>query len=192
MNLLAAIVVVTNLGYVAAFDTSTRCPAWVQYDLEPGEVVAAKRAPFDFTADPRIPESDNAADYSRSGYDRGHLAPAADFNWNTNALRETYHFSNIVPQLPSVNRGLWAEIEKGVRNLATSGTVHVLTFPDYDGDEQKVGRVQVPAHLWKIAWGSFGVRLFRVPNFTAERNVKPPHVAATLIQERTDTDEDPR
>lgn len=164
MNVVAAVVVVTNLGYVAAFDTATRCPAWVQYDLAPAEVVAAPRAPFKFTPDPRIPESDNVADYSRSGYDRGHLAPAADFNYDTNALRETYHFSNVVPQVPSVNRGQWAEIEREVRNLASSGTVHVLTFPEGTG-ERRAGRVSVPSNLWKIAWGNFGVRVWTVPNF---------------------------
>ena len=177
MNAFSTIVLVTNIAFSVAYDTETRCPAWVSYDLEPGEVVIANRAQIQFRRDPRISESDNALDYAGSGYDRGHMAPAADFNFDRRALAETYLYSNVCPQLPSINRGVWADVEREVRQLAASGTVHVVTWPEYmDGfcGTNMIGRVRVPAAFRKVAWGWFGVRAWTVLNFDlASANDKP-------------------
>lgn len=164
MPLLASIIVCTNIGFTAAFDTVARNPAWVAYDLEPQEVIAAKRPDIPFSPDPRAPESDNAADYLKSGFDRGHLAPSADFNWNTNAQAQTYLFTNIAPQYPFMNRVTWRAVESEVRQLAASGTVHVLTAPVYEGGTNRMGRVRVPDAFVKIAWGSFGFKMWKVAN----------------------------
>ena len=158
------VVIVTNAAYTAAFDTDSRCPAWVSYDLEPGEIVVKNRASIPFRADPRIAESDNAADYSGSGYDRGHMAPAADFNFDRIALGETYLYSNICPQRPELNRGQWADIERQVRDLALDrGTVHVVTVAEFDGTN-RIGRVRVPSAFVKVAFGAFGARVWCVEN----------------------------
>lgn len=165
MNVLASIVLLTNLAYSVAYDTETRCPCWVAYDLEPGEVVKAKRADIPFRADPRVPESDNAADYSGSGYDRGHMAPAADFNFDAAALKETYYYSNIAPQVPALNRGAWLDAENEIRRLAASGTVHVVVWPEYHSDQtNRIGRVRVPIAFNKTAYGWFGLRCWRYNN----------------------------
>ena len=170
MNILALITVCTNLAYISAFDDATRNPAWVAYDLEPCEIVITNRDSFSFRADPRLHDSNNADDYAKSGYDRGHLAPAADFNFDRNALAETYLYSNVCPMLPSVNRGEWAEIEAEVRRLAKSSndTVHVLTWPEYHYavfGTNLMGRVHVPFSFHKVAWGKFGARHWVVFNF---------------------------
>ena len=164
MSVLAAIVILTNAAFTVAFDTETRCPAWVAYDLEPCEVVVTNRAAIPFRADPRVVESDNGADYAGSGFDRGHMAPAADFNFSRVALDETYLFSNICPQWPSLNRGEWAEVERQVRNLARRGSVNVLTYPVYGPVTNRIGRVRVPDGFCKVVNGWFGVRQWRVSN----------------------------
>lgn len=166
--ILASIVVLTNLAYTAAFDTETRCPAWVAYDLEPHEVVVTNRAAIPFRADPRVKESDNAADYAGSGYDRGHLAPAADFNFDRAALEETYYFTNVAPQVPHLNRGAWLDAENEVRRLAASGTVHIVTFTVFEDacypGVRRIGQTTVPTAFVKIAYGWFGVRHWRFQN----------------------------
>lgn len=165
MNVLASIIVVTNLAYLAAFDTETRCPSWNYYVLDPCEIVVTNRAANSFRADPRVPESDLTKDYAKSGYDRGHLAPAADFNFDREALKETYLFTNIAPQEPTMNRGEWAEVEREVRTLAASGSVHVLTVPVFDGRPARyMGRVRVPDAFEKTAFGYFGILRWRVEN----------------------------
>lgn len=165
--LIAAVVVLTNLAYTAGFDTDARCPAWVEYDLEPSEIVQADRAPIPFKSDGRVAEaSDNAEDYAGSGYDRGHMAPAADFNFNRQALEETYLYSNVCPQLPAFNRGRWAEIEREAREIAKGGKVRIVTFPEYDERyTNRMGRVRIPDSFVKVAYGDFGCKMWRV-NFS--------------------------
>lgn len=165
MNL-ASIIILTNLAYTAAFDTATRCPAWVAYDLEPGEVVITNRIPVPFRADSRVAESADDTDYLMSGYDRGHMAPAADFNFDRSALGETYLFTNICPQDPILNRGEWALFERELRLLARNGTVHIVMFPVfYQGlPTNRIGRVAVPHAFEKVAYGWFGVRRRLLPN----------------------------
>lgn len=171
--LLASIVVVTNIGFMAGYDTVTRNPAWVAYDLEPSEVVAAPRAAIGFKPDPRIPETADVRqfyDIMGQHFDRGHLAPAADFNWATNALRETYNFSNIAPMRPNLNRGAWSRAEREVRQLAARGTAHVVIFPTYEKLKTHVQYnttgcdIVVPSGFVKVAWGWFGVRFWNLEN----------------------------
>ncbi|MBO6031867.1 MAG: DNA/RNA non-specific endonuclease [Prevotella sp.] len=159
----SSIIVLTNLAFITAFDTSARCPSWVYYDTSPSHIVVTNRMPHGFMTDPRVSESDNAIDYGRSGFDRGHMAPAADFNFSKAALSETYRFTNICPQLPTLNRGEWAQIEHEVRELAKKGEVHVLTFPEFSqGNTNLMGRVKIPNGFYKVAWGEFGVKIWHV------------------------------
>ena len=163
--MIAELVLVTNIAFTVCFDTKANIPRWVAYDLEPHEVVRMKRLDFPFHADPRFPGTDLDAAYRGSGYDRGHMAPAADFNFDFNALYETYAFSNICPQDPKLNRGKWADEEAELRELAKGGTVHILVFPGYDaGSTNRVGTAVVPDAFFKVAWGWFGVRLCSFPN----------------------------
>lgn len=155
--MLAELLLMTNIAFTACFDTVAKVPAWVSYDLEPHEVVRMPRLPLPFHADPRIPGTNLDADYRNSGYDRGRMAPAADFSFDLNALYETYAFSNVCPQDPKLSRGAWAESEAAIRRLAERGTVHVLVVPDYVGSTNRIGRVTVPRGFVKVAWGWFGV-----------------------------------
>lgn len=170
-SLIAAITIVTNVGFTVAYDTNWRNPSWVSYDLEPCEVIRMKRVPHDFKPDPRIKETDVRGFFKAHGhvYDRGHLAPAADFNWNTNALNATYYFSNISPMTRKLNRGKWLDAENEVRRLAESGTVHVVMFPLYDGITMyhcptNANDCFIPTKFVKVAWGWFGVRKWELEN----------------------------
>ncbi|MFY0606414.1 MAG: DNA/RNA non-specific endonuclease [Cyclobacteriaceae bacterium] len=74
-----------------------------------------------FKADPLVStKSAQLSDFSGSGYDRGHLAPAADMNVNSTAMRESFYLSNMSPQLPSFNRGIWKKLEALVRDWANN------------------------------------------------------------------------
>ena len=167
MNILASIILLTNLAYSSAYDEETLCPAWVSYDLEPCEVVVTNRASIQFATDPRVRVCSTDEDYLGSGYDRGHMAPAADFNFLRRALEETYLFTNICPQDPKLNRGSWSRFEREIRELAPSGRVEILTFPIWFPGlpTNYVGRVAVPHAFEKIAWGKFGVRRGLFYNF---------------------------
>lgn len=107
-------------------------------------------------------------DYSRTGYDRGHLAPNAVFDYDRKVQKETFLMSNIAPQKPKLNRKLWAKIERFVRMLARKyGKISVIT--GVCGSSGTLGRkrhgVNVPAWWYKIIFLPNGKMVsFMVPN----------------------------
>ncbi len=111
-----------------------------------------------FKAEMQLPAAERAelSDYSRSGFDRGHLAPSGDMP-DPDAQDESFSLANMIPQDPDNNRNLWAAIESAVRDLAIrSGEVYVVTGPIFSGTDLKAlrGRVLVPTHLFKAVYDS--------------------------------------
>ena len=96
----------------------------------PRNLRAAKRGD-DFRPDPAVPTgSATPQDYTRSGYDRGHLAPAADMSFSVKTMSESFYMSNMSPQAPQFNRGIWSKLEKQVRHFATKEKrIVVVTGP---------------------------------------------------------------
>ena len=117
---------------------------------------AAKLSRIDsFHAEDALPEADRAElkDYERSGYDRGHMAPNADFA-TRKAQAESFSLANMVPQVHENNAGVWAGIEAAARQMALDeGEVYVLSGPAFVGkDIKKIGNVLVPTHVWKVVY----------------------------------------
>ncbi|MDP4026507.1 DNA/RNA non-specific endonuclease [Methylobacterium sp. NEAU 140] len=149
----------------------TRTPLYAAEHLTRDSVAAARTVARDdsFHEEDRLPPDDRASleDYVRSGYDRGHLAPAGDMPTES-AQAQSFSLANIVPQDRSLNRGLWADIEESVRRLATrQGSVYVVTGVIFSGDDvQEIrGGVLVPTQLFKAlydpATGEAGAYLAR-------------------------------
>ncbi len=136
----------------------SRTPLYAAERLTRRSVAAARRVERAdaFHDEDRLPEDDRAslADYVRSGYDRGHLAPAGDMP-SAAAQAESFSLANIVPQNRALNRGLWAAIEESVRRLATErGEIFVVTGPVFEGRSVGAikGRVLVPTQLFKAIY----------------------------------------
>jgi endonuclease G len=110
-----------------------------------------------FFADARLPRAERAEldDYRGSGFDRGHLSPAAD-QPNQTAMAQSFSLANMIPQAPENNRKTWAGIEKATRKYAmrAHGDVYVISGPAYLASvgEIGLGRVQVPSHLFKLVY----------------------------------------
>lgn len=89
------------------------------YELTPELISGTQSRTDDFRADPLVSTgSDTLADYSGSGYDRGHLCPAADMKLNQTSMSETFFLSNMSPQGAGFNRGIWSSVEDQVRKWA--------------------------------------------------------------------------
>ena len=112
-----------------------------------------------FHPDENIPADERAElrHYANSGYDRGHMAPAADMP-DEQSQYESFSLANMVPQAPGNNRGVWARLEKKVRTLAESyGQVYVITGPIFDVEPRRIGgAVSVPVKLFKVLYASDG------------------------------------
>jgi endonuclease G, mitochondrial len=102
-------------------------------------------------------KDDGSLKYDGFGYDRGHLAPSADFRWSPVALSESYFYSNMSPQLPEFNRELWADIESFMREYVYNNPgkdLFIVTAPVLRDDLPKQTRsknnVSIPEYHYKI------------------------------------------
>lgn len=129
---------------------------WVGYFIsrERLEGEHFKRKGIPFTADKRIKNgSAQDEDYRKSGYDRGHLAPARDMAFSKETLQQSFLFSNISPQEPKFNRGKWSELEKFARDQALKRDyIIVITGPVFTDESIKTigaNNVTVPSLFFK-------------------------------------------
>jgi len=151
--------IVERQGYAFGYSDWHKQPLWVQYRLTADEVTNAVASRTGrFAADRRVVGgSATPEDYTRSGYDRGHLAPAADFRFDGTAMRESFMMSNMSPQLPAFNRGVWKRLEEHVRTLAVQrGSLVVVTGPIFRTNTpvRVIGanRVRVPDAFYKALY----------------------------------------
>ena len=100
--------------------------------------------------------TDGTYSYDGFGYDRGHLAPSADFRWSKSALSESYFYSNMSPQLPEFNRECWAKLENSLRNyvIEKEQGLFVVTGPVLTDNLKKIDRsqnqVSIPNYFFKV------------------------------------------
>ena len=136
----------------------SRTPLWVAEKLTRESLMRARsvKREDNFHPEETLPPEDRAelADYARSGYDRGHMAPAADMP-TISAQHESFSLANIVPQQPQNNQILWAAIEGATRHMTNQrGELYVMTGPIFEGDkvERINRRVFVPTHIYKAVY----------------------------------------
>lgn len=148
-------IIVQHTGYTLSYAEEYEQPYWVAYVLTADKVFSTNSERQDnFHEDPYIPTgSATLADYKGSGYDRGHLIPAADQKWSEEAMNDSFYLSNMSPQVGSFNRGIWAKLESVVRTFAAQNQViYVVTGPVLtDGPYERIGinEVAVPNYYYK-------------------------------------------
>jgi len=99
--------------------------------------------------------SAKSSDYTKSGYDRGHLCPAADMGFSSTSMEESFLMSNISPQAPDFNRGIWKELETEVRKWAKKERkIYVVTGPVFKDNKGTIGadHVLIPGYFFKIIY----------------------------------------
>lgn len=148
--------IVRHDGYVLRYRDQYEQADWVAYPLLAFETTGdAERDQESFKPDPLV-ESKTAlpTDYTRSGYDRGHLAPAGDFKFSQRLTRESFYMSNVSPQAPQFNRGVWKELEEQVRVWARRDQgLYVVTGPVLKPGLETIGKkneVAVPEQFYKV------------------------------------------
>ncbi len=97
------------------------------------------------------------SDYTNSGYDRGHLAPDAGFDWSQESLEATYSLANIIPQVPEVNQDMWVKVEKYARDKAVElGLVNILNIVKYNSKPKRIGEdnIAVSMGFYKILYNN--------------------------------------
>lgn len=187
-------VITSHPGYSVSFNSSYLIPNWVAYELTAEEVRGTVKRPSNspFTQDPlykgRQPER---SDYSRSGWDKGHLAPCADMKWSEQAMIESFFFTNVCPQDHSFNERDWQKLEDMGRNIAKAkGSVYIVCGPVVAGNEYgKLGLNQVvipdaffKAFLYKDASGFHSIG-FLLPNKYTGLPIKEYSMSVNQLEE---------
>lgn len=161
--------------YVLNYDTMYRQAVWVAYLLTKEDVMTnnAKRKDK-FIPDPDVADMGYPVAYTKhytnSGYDRGHLCPSADRNNNQDENDCTFHLSNISPQTPALNRGVWKNLEDKVRDWAVSyDSLYIVTGGVLESGLPTIaGGIGVPNYFYKTILtrheGEFHAIAFIIPN----------------------------
>lgn len=147
--------VITHTGFSLGYSEYNEQAAWVSYVLLPEECSGEEERSSSFYTDPKVTTgSATNDDYKGSGYDRGHIAPAGDMGYSAITMKESFFYSNMSPQVPSFNRGIWKKLETQVRDWAKNGdTLLVITGPVLSDSLQleKIGpnEVRIPKSYYK-------------------------------------------
>ena len=142
-------------GYRASYNADNRQPNYVTWTLTPQRLQGDAKRRSSFYEDPELADDAKSllSDYSRSGYDRGHLCPAGDNKWSLTAMIESFLLSNICPQKHTLNSGDWRVLEEACRTWAAEqgDTLHIVAGPLFD--REKSGwlkkRVRIPSAFFK-------------------------------------------
>lgn len=145
-------------NYTTSFNTKTNLPNWVAWAITPDELIERESRNDNFQPDPALPEhiAVTTEDYTGSGYDRGHMCPAADNKYHWRAMDESFYMTNICPQNHNLNAGVWSTLEQQCRRWAETGTtVYIACGPILDSSRkaQYIGdkhRVRVPEAFFKV------------------------------------------
>lgn len=147
--------ILQRTGYTLSYDSKTKTPQWVAWELTKEETKGKEERSTEFYPDPDVIGTQVLTyDYSHSGYDRGHMAPAGDMKWNKQAMKESFYMSNICPQDHNLNTEDWNDLEMKTREWARRyGKVYVICGPIYNGKRNEyIGdhRVKVPDAFFKV------------------------------------------
>jgi endonuclease G len=186
-------------AFCLCYRESFELAEWAAYELTRAELAPNVSRSNNFRSDPSISTGSAAsADYTRSGYDRGHLVPAADMRFDADAMSESFFMSNIAPQTASLNRFVWKYAEDMTRNLAHNyGRVWVVSGPVLErGGYKTIGanNVAVPDYFYKALLypidkaPGYEAIAFIIPNQNPSRNPMDYCVSIDEIEERTGLD----
>lgn len=185
-------------GYEICYSYDYNTPLWVAWELTADEASAKGKGRADeFAPEPALGSySPHSYDYSRSGYDRGHMAPAADFRWTESAMEGTFVMSNVCPQNHVLNAGSWNDLERQCRKWAQNyDKLWICCGPIYGSNPKTIGKdveISVPESFfkvvlkpWKDGYEAIG---FVMPNSPCEDDFFNYAVSVDQVEEMTGMD----
>ncbi len=188
--------IVKHSYFILAYDEKAEQAEWVAYELKKNYVHNSNfKRPY-FIEDPLVlTQSTDWKNYKKSGYDKGHLCPAADMEFDLDAYNDTFYTSNISPQNHDFNAGIWNRLEQKMRFWADkyNGLI-IVTGGVLKGDLKTIGkeRVAVPNYFYKIALnrvnGKYKMIAFLVPNKKTSKPIYDYVVTVDKIESLTGID----
>lgn len=141
-------------GMTISFNPELHLPNWVAYELTAEEADGSEPRAKNFAVDINVDGCATPYDYRNTGFDRGHMAPAADMKWSADAMRESFYMTNITPQDHKLNSGAWSKLEDKCRQRARrDSAIIIISGPVLtDPIEMHIGAsgVAVPSRFFKV------------------------------------------
>ena len=199
---------IKHSAFYLTYSEKHEVPRWVAHIILPDVITGTVTRTNDFRPDPFVTtgsaveadyylkelNADSTWEYDGFGYDRGHLAPSADFRWSQKALSESYYYSNITPQVPEFNREGWGDLEDAIRGYIfrnPSTQIQVITGPVLHDSlkriERGIHKVSIPEYFWKIAFDEKNKKAigFMMPNQDIAKPLKTYAVPISKIEKVT-------
>ena len=188
--------IIKHIGYAFQYSEKHEQAFWVAYELTKKETERAFERTNEFIPDPLVSTGTaTVGDYAKSGYDRGHLAPAADMGWSQQAMAESFYFSNMSPQEPGFNRGIWKNLEEQVRTWANVyDSIYIVTGPVLKDGLVQIGShgVSVPKYYYKVIFDYTGsdakAIAFLMPNAASAESLEHFAVSVDQVEQETGID----
>ena len=155
--------------YSLSYSETNEQAEWVFYEINKDRVLGWFSRSNNFRIDKQVSTgSASLNDYKGSGYDRGHLVPASDMSFDSTAMSESFYMSNMSPQKPTFNRGVWKSLESLIRQWGEYNNLFVVSGPVFQGCLGFIGKnnVCVPKYYYKIIYAPLEGKMiaFLLPN----------------------------
>lgn len=185
--------IINHTYYSLAYSEKNEQALWVYYLLSPELINGTQSRTEDYRSDPTVlTGSATLNDYKGSGYDRGHLCPAADMKINKISMSETFYLSNMSPQIPNFNGGIWKKLEAQVRNWAIEySKLYVVTGPIFKDNLGVIGEdeVTIPGYYYKVLFdGNMRMIGLILPNESSSKSLDQYVVTVDEIEHETGID----
>ena len=186
--------IVDYTGFTVSFNESLRIPNYVTYELTASETDGEETRMRKFLQGPNVAGCPEHKDYTNSGYDRGHMAPAADMKWSKDAMRDCFYLTNICPQNQKLNREAWQALEEKTRAWAVrDGKLIVIVGPIVSNHPQRLASgIAIPEGFFKVLLATnvepMRAIAFIYKNQSGQKNMSQQAVSIDSVEEITGLD----
>ncbi len=183
-------------GFTVDFNPDNKTPNYVAWILHGSETEGASARSNKFWTDSDIEGCPDTRDYTRSGYDRGHMCPAGEQKWSAEAMNHSFVMANICPQKHELNTGAWKTLEDKERVWAKrDSAIVIIAGPIYDSsDKETIGKnkVRVPSAFFKVLLAPYAEPMraigFVYPNMRCDGNMASYAVSVDDVEKMTGLD----
>lgn len=183
-------------GFTVDFNPENKTPNYVAWILHGQETEGTTARSNNFWTDSEVEGCPDTRDYSRSGYDRGHMCPAGEQKWSYEAMNHSFVMANICPQKHELNTGAWKTLEDKERIWAKrDSAIVIVAGPIYDAsDKETIGRnkVRVPSAFFKVLLAPYADPMraigFVYPNMKCDGNMQAYAVSVDDVEKMTGLD----
>ncbi len=183
-------------GFTVNFNPENKTPNYVAWILRGDETVGSVGRSNNFWTDRDLEGCPDTRDYTRSGYDRGHMCPAGEQKWSEEAMQHSFVMANICPQKHELNTGAWKTLEDKERLWAKrDSAIVIVAGPIYDtSDTETIGqnKVRVPSAFFKVLLAPYAQPMraigFVYPNMKCEGNMQAYTVSVDDVEKMTGFD----